>query len=132
VKRFQDETIERARRDGYVETLAGRRRTLRDIDSKNGMIRSAAERTAINTPIQGTAADMIKLAMIHVEAALRKAKLQARMLLQVHDELLFEMPASEVEQAREIIVDAMKHALKLPGVEAEVEAGTGANWLEAH
>jgi DNA polymerase-1 len=76
---------------------------------------------------------MIKLAMIHVDAALTKAGLQARMLLQVHDELLFEMPASEADQARAIIVDAMKNALQLPhGVQAEVEAGTGTNWLQAH
>jgi DNA polymerase-1 len=87
----------------------------------------------MNTPIQGTAADMIKLAMIHVDTALTKAGLQARMLLQVHDELLFEMPASEADQARAIIVDAMKNALQLPhGVQAEVEAGTGTNWLQAH
>lgn len=132
IKRFMDQIVADARRSGHVETLSRRRRAIRDLSSANATVRGQAERVAMNTPIQGTAADMIKLAMIHVEAALRKAKLQARMLLQVHDELLFEMPASEVEQAREIIVDAMKHALKLPGVEAEVEAGTGANWLEAH
>jgi DNA polymerase-1 len=86
----------------------------------------------MNTSIQGTAADMIKLAMIHVATALKKARLQTRMLLQVHDELLFEMPESEVDQARTIILDAMKNALPLEGVPVEVEAGTGLNWLQAH
>lgn len=132
IKRFMDQIVADARRGGHVETLSGRRRAIRDLTSANATVRGQAERVAMNTPIQGTAADMIKLAMIHVDAALRKGKLQTRMLLQVHDELLFEMPASEVEQAREIIVHAMKNALKLPGVEAEVEVGIGANWLEAH
>ena len=85
----------------------------------------------MNTPIQGTAADMIKLAMVKVENALRAARLKTRMLLQVHDELLFEVPADEVEHAREIILEAMKTALPL-SVPIEVEAGTGQNWLEAH
>ena len=86
----------------------------------------------MNTPIQGTAADMIKLAMIHLATALKQAGLQTRMLLQVHDELLFEMPESEVDQARTIILEAMKNALPLEGVPVEVEAGTGLNWLQAH
>lgn len=132
IKRFMDQIVADAKKHGYVETLTKRRRMIRDITSANATVRGQAERVAMNTPIQGTAADMIKLAMIHVDAALTKAGLQARMLLQVHDELLFEMPASEADQARAIIVDAMKNALKLPGVEAEVEAGTGANWLQAH
>jgi DNA polymerase-1 len=132
VKHFMEKVVEDAKQCGYVETLTGRRRTIRDITSGNATVRGAAERVAMNTPIQGTAADMIKLAMINVDAALTKAGLQTRMLLQVHDELLFEMPENEVEQARTIILDAMKNALPLEGVPVEVEAGTGLNWLQAH
>lgn len=132
IKRFMDQIIVDAKRVGYVSTLTGRRRTIRDIASGNATTRGAAERVAMNTPIQGTAADMIKLAMIHTENALRKAGLRTRMLLQVHDELLFEVPENEVEQARTLILDAMKNALPLEGVPVEVEAGTGANWLQAH
>jgi len=132
VKRFMEQIVEDAKKIGHVETLTKRRRIIRDLTSANATIRGAAERVAMNTPIQGTAADMIKLAMIHVDNALTKAGLQCRMLLQVHDELLFEMPASEVEQARAIILDAMRNALPLEGVPVEVEAGTGLNWLQAH
>jgi DNA polymerase-1 len=132
VKHFMEKVVEDAKQCGYVETLTGRRRTIRDITSGNATVRGAAERVAMNTPIQGTAADMIKLAMIHVDAALTKAGLKTRMLLQVHDELLFEMPESEVEQARTIILNAMKNALPLESVPVEVEAGTGQNWLQAH
>jgi DNA polymerase-1 len=132
IKRFMDQIVADAKKHGYVETLTKRRRSIRDITSANATIRGQAERVAMNTPIQGTAADMIKLAMIHVDAALTKAGLKTRMLLQVHDELLFEMPESEVDQARVIILDAMKNALPLEGVPVEVEAGTGLNWLQAH
>jgi DNA polymerase I len=132
VKRFMEQIVLDARQCGYVKTLTGRRRIIRDLTSGNATVRGAAERVAMNTPIQGTAADMIKLAMINVDAALTKAGLQTRMLLQVHDELLFEMPESEVEQARVIILDAMRNALPLKGVPVEVEAGTGTNWLQAH
>ena len=132
VKRFMEQIVEDAKTRGYVETLTGRRRIIRDITRGNGTSRAAAERVAMNTPIQGTAADMIKLAMIHLATALKQAGLQTRMLLQVHDELLFEMPESEVDQARTIILEAMKNALPLEGVPVEVEAGTGLNWLQAH
>lgn len=132
IKRFMDQIVADAKKHGYVETLTKRRRMIRDLTSANATVRGQAERVAMNTPIQGTAADMIKLAMIHVDAALTKAGLKCRMLLQVHDELLFEMPANEVDQAREIILNAMKNALPLEGVPVEVEAGTGSNWLEAH
>jgi DNA polymerase-1 len=131
VKRFQDETIEQARRDGYVETLTGRRRTLRDINSKNGMIRSAAERTAINTPIQGTAADMIKIAMVRVARLLDEGGYRTRMLLQVHDELVFDLHRGEKDELVPKIGEAMKTALPL-AVPVVVESGTGENWLEAH
>ncbi len=131
VKRYQDETIEQARRDGYVETLTGRRRHLRDINSKNGMIRSAAERTAINTPIQGTAADMIKIAMVRVAELLDERGTRTRMLLQVHDELVFDLHREEKEELVPKIEEAMKNALPLD-VPVVVESGTGENWLEAH
>ncbi len=123
--------VEQAREKGYVETLCGRRRTLPDIDSKNGSIRNAAERNAINMPIQGTAADMIKLAMIRIHRELQENKLQSRMLLQVHDELLFETAPGEENTLRQILTDAMTQALPLD-CPLEVTIGTGQNWLEAH
>ncbi|MCB1228088.1 MAG: DNA polymerase I [Verrucomicrobiales bacterium] len=133
IQRYIDEVITTTRSKGYVETLSGRRRYIRDLDSANATIRGAAERVAVNTPIQGTAADMIKLAMIRVDEDLRAGGMQTRMLLQVHDELLFEAPEHEVPTARLLIIEAMRHALPLPhGVPAEVECGTGSNWLEAH
>jgi DNA polymerase-1 len=132
VLRYTRQIVEDARRHGYVETLTGRRRLIRDLDSANATVRGAAERVAMNTPIQGTAADMIKLAMIRIDDALRKAGLQTRMLLQVHDELLFELPEAEVEPARAIILTEMRNALPLGDVPVEVEAGIGHNWLEAH
>ena len=131
VKQFMDHTVAEARRHGYVETITGRRRYLRDINSGNWNIRSAAERTAINTPIQGTAADMIKLAMIRVEHMLRKEKLHARMILQVHDELVLEMPEDEQLLVAPLVEQAMLEALPLE-VPVVVETGSGQNWLEAH
>lgn len=132
IKRYMEQTVENARRDGYVETIKGRRRTIRDINSANATVRGGAERMAMNTPIQGTAADMIKLAMIHVAKALETSGLKTRMLLQVHDELLFEVPQDEVDQAKALILHEMRNALPLEGVPVEVEAGVGINWLEAH
>tara|TARA_R110000850_G_scaffold7548_10_gene27397 strand:- start:6792 stop:7328 length:537 start_codon:yes stop_codon:yes gene_type:complete len=131
VKTFQEETIEQAKSDGYVETLTGRRRYLRDIDSRNGMIRAAAERTAINTPIQGTAADMIKIAMVTVANLIKEGGYQSRMLLQVHDELVFDLHKEEANELIPKIEEAMKDALPL-SVPIVVESGTGENWLEAH
>jgi DNA polymerase I len=131
VKGYLDQIVIDAKRHGYVETLSGRRRYLRDINSANATIRAGAERVAMNAPIQGTAADMIKLAMIRVDHALQEAGLRTRMLLQVHDELLFELPPEEVPQAKALIEEAMKNALEL-SVPVEVETGTGQNWLEAH
>jgi len=131
VKAFQERTIEQAKSDGYVETLTGRRRYLRDIDSRNGTIRAAAERTAINTPIQGTAADMIKIAMVKVADLLKGSDYQTRMLLQVHDELVFDLHKEEQEELIPKIKQAMKNALPL-SVPIVVESGTGENWLEAH
>jgi DNA polymerase-1 len=131
VKAYMDREVEDARKRGFVVTLTGRRRYLRDINSSNATIRNATERVAMNTPIQGTAADLIKLAMVKVDQLLREGGFKTRMLLQVHDELLFEVPQEEVEQVKPLIVDAMQHALPLR-VPVLVETGTGANWLEAH
>ena len=132
IKRYMDATIAGARQTGFVETLCGRRRYLRDIGSANQTVRSAAERTAINTPIQGSAADMIKLAMVRIETSLRARGLRSRMILQVHDELVFEVPVEEKETIRPLVLEAMIGALPLEGVPVLVECGFGANWLEAH
>lgn len=131
LKRWQDETIEFSRMYGYVETATGRRRYLRDINSKNATIRGAAERTAINSPIQGTAADMIKIAMISIQKELEKRTLKTRMLLQVHDELVFELHKDESDQVPAIVEECMVNALPL-GVPIVVETGLGENWLDAH
>ncbi len=132
IKEYIDRTIAGARQSGFVETLCGRRRYLRDINSANQTVRQAAERTAINTPIQGTAADMIKLAMVRIAAAIRENRLRSRLLLQVHDELVFEVPLDEKETIRPLVERLMTDALPLDGVPVVVESGFGANWLEAH
>ncbi|GAC1337576.1 MAG: DNA polymerase I [Myxococcales bacterium] len=131
VKAWLDGTIEAARRDGQVTTLFGRRRFLPDIHSKNPAARNAAERTAVNTPIQGTAADLMKRAMLDVDRALRAAGLRAKMLLQVHDELVLEAPPEEVEAAGVIVVAGMRGAGDL-AVPLEVELGEGDTWGAAH
>jgi len=131
VKAFMDKTIEKARELGYVETVSGRRRYLIGIADRNAMVRSAAERTAINTPIQGTAADMIKLAMVRVDEALQEKGLKTRMVLQVHDELVFDLYRDEETLVRELVEDCMKNALLLD-VPIVVETGVGQSWLEAH
>ncbi len=131
MKEYISETIESARKNGYVSTLLGRRRYLPDINSRNQPVRSNAERQAINMPIQGTAADMIKLAMIRIHARLAAERLSARMLLQVHDELVFEVPAAEAEAAGRLVRDEMEAALPLT-VPVLVDVGIGGNWLEAH
>jgi len=131
VNQYIFDTLAAARKDGYVSTLLGRRRYLPDLNSKNFNVRSNAERQAINMPIQGTAADMIKLAMVHIHSRLRDERIGATMLLQVHDELVFEIAESEERKAESVIVEEMKNALPL-SVPVEVEAGVGKNWLEAH
>ncbi len=113
VKRFMSEIVEQARRDGYVTTLLGRRRLVPEIGVKNRVRREFAERTAINTPIQGTAADIIKLAMLKVEKALAASGIAAELLLQIHDELVFEVPVAEVGEAKELICGAMERAMAL-------------------
>ena len=133
IKEFMDRTIQEARESGYVETLAGRRRYFPDLTSGNPTIRGNAERAAINTPIQGSAADMIKLAMIRIDALLRETPYQTRMLLQVHDELVFDLAPEEQSELVPKILHAMQTALPLPGdVPILVEHGTGPNWLAAH
>ena len=131
VKAYMENIVAEARSRGYVETLTGRRRYLRDINSSNMTVRSAAERVTMNAPIQGTAADMIKLAMVHVDKTLRDGGFKTRMLLQVHDELLFEVPKNEVERVKPIITRSMSDAITLK-VPVLVETGTGRTWLEAH
>jgi DNA polymerase-1 len=111
--------------------MKGRRRYMPQIHSSNRQLREFAERTSINTPIQGSAADMIKIAMINVHEAIKKANLESKMILQVHDELVFEVPKQEVDRMVVIIKEGMESALKLK-VPVKVEIGTGENWLEAH
>ena len=129
VRRFIDRTLDEARRDGRVQTLFGRVRPIPDILSKNANLRGFAERTAVNTPLQGTAADLIKLAMIRIDAELQKRKLQSRMLLQVHDELVFEAPKDEVEELRVLVKQEMENVRPLL-VPLEVEIGVGSNWRD--
>jgi DNA polymerase-1 len=131
VKEYINDTIDTARVSGYVETLLGRRRYLPDLNSHNQNIRQNAERQAINMPIQGTAADMIKLAMISIDRAFTKALLETKMLLQVHDELVFELKKDEEKEVRRLVTNHMQESLKLD-VPLEVEIGVGKNWLEAH
>ncbi|MCB0627502.1 MAG: DNA polymerase I, partial [Saprospiraceae bacterium] len=132
LNRYMTQAVEEARKNGYVKTLMGRRRYLRDIDSRNGVIRSHAERNAINTPIQGTAADMIKMAMVGIHRLLKEGEYQTRMILQVHDELVFDAHRSEVDELTPLIEEQMKNAIPKLKVPIEVEIGQGENWLEAH
>lgn len=132
LKKYMDETVNFARENGYVITLLGRKRILRDINSRNGLARTNAERMAINTPIQGTAADMIKLAMIDIDKAMSKLDLKSKMILQVHDELVFDVYKPELEDLKKLIDDKMKNAIPELNVPIIVEMGTGDNWLEAH
>ena len=131
VKEYMDRAIEKARKDEYVETILGRRRYLRDINSRNQTMRGFAERNAINAPIQGSAADLIKVAMIDVHNWMKKEKLKSKMILQVHDELVFDAHKDEVEILKKNIPGLMSNAIKL-AVPVEVEVGLGKDWLEAH
>lgn len=131
VKQYMDNAILKAREKGYVETLLGRRRNLKDINSPNAIVRGHAERNAINAPIQGTAADIIKLAMINIDRVFTEKKLKSKMILQVHDELVFDVVKSEVETVQKIVKHEMEKAVDFP-VPLTVEYNTGSNWLEAH
>jgi DNA polymerase-1 len=131
VRRFIDEVVRKARDLGYAETLLGRRRAIPELQSRNFTIRQLGERLAINTPIQGTSADLIKKAMIDINLEIKKEKLGVKMLLQVHDELLFEVPRHEREPADELIRRKME-SVRVLDVPLKVEIGWGANWTEAH
>ena len=132
-QKYMEDTINFAREHGYVQTIMGRKRWLRDINSSNFTVRGFAERNAINSPIQGTAADMIKLAMIKVHAAMKKEGFKSRMILQVHDELVFDATKDEVKELRPLIIECMQAAMLLPNkVPVIAECGEGKNWLDAH
>jgi DNA polymerase-1 len=131
VKEYMDWSIEQARDKEYVETIMGRKRYLKDINARNGMIRAMAERNAINAPIQGSAADIIKIAMIEIDNEIVKRKMQSKMLLQVHDELVFDMHQSEVVILKSLVKNKMEQAVSLL-VPLIVDIGEGDNWLKAH
>jgi DNA polymerase-1 len=133
ITEYMSNTIRFAQEKGYVETLMGRKRWLRDINSSNFTVRGFAERNAINSPIQGTAADMIKMAMIRVQSDMKKIGFKSRMILQVHDELVFDARRDEVGELKALIIEGMQAAMPLPNqVPVIAEAGIGENWLEAH
>jgi DNA polymerase I len=131
IRNYMDQGIENAKAKGYVETILGRRRYLPDIHSSNQTVRGFAERNAINAPIQGSAADMIKIAMVSIDAALRTQKLKTKMLLQVHDELVFDVHKKELDTIKPLVKELMEKALPLD-IPVLAEVGTGPNWLEAH
>ena len=129
VRAFIETTLAEGRERGYVATCLGRRRYLPDLNSGNPVARNAAERMAMNAPIQGSSADMIKLAMVRVDAALRARKLQTRMLLQVHDELVFESPVQEVEEVKRLVRELMESAMPL-SVRIKVDVKAGDDWSQ--
>ena len=131
MQEYLDQTIEFAQKHEYVETITGRRRYIRDINARNQMVRGGAERNAINAPIQGTAADMIKIAMVEIHELLRARKTKTKLLLQVHDELVFDLALDEKDELIPLIEEKMKSAIPME-IPILVESGTGANWLEAH
>ena len=131
VKQYMDDVILSARENGYVETIYGRKRYLADINSKNAAVRSFNERNAINAPLQGSAADIIKVSMINVFERLKKEGLKSKLILQVHDELVFDVLSNEVEVLERIVVEEMENVIKL-SVPLIAECGSGKNWLEAH
>ncbi len=131
VARYMDQIRASAKANGYVETVFGRRLWLPEINSPNGPRRQAAERAAINAPMQGTAADLIKLAMIQVQQALEQEQLRSRLVLQVHDELVLEVPEGEVDRLRQLLPEKMENVAKL-SIPLIVEVGSGLNWDQAH
>ena len=131
VKKYMEEAVEKGRKKEYVETIMGRRRYLRDINSRNAVVRGMAERNAINAPIQGSAADIIKMAMICIHRRIKEEGLRSRMLIQVHDELNFKCYKPEQEQLERLVVNCMEHVVSL-SVPLTVSTGFGANWYEAH
>jgi DNA polymerase-1 len=131
IKKYMDDQVAFARDHGYVETITGRRRYLKDIESRNAVVRGHSERNAVNAPIQGSAADIIKLAMIEVDRAMHAVNMRSKMLLQVHDELVFDVYKDELEELKALVVEKMEAAVSLE-VPMVAEVGTGSNWLEAH
>lgn len=131
LKKYMDSIVHEARENGYVETLSKRRRYLPDINSANAVVRGFAERNAVNAPIQGSAADIIKMAMVKVQEEMKKRKLQSKMILQVHDELVFDVLKSEIEEMKVLVKDVMENAVDI-GVPTEVQVDLGDNWLDAH
>ncbi len=130
--KYMDDTVESARIKGYAETLCGRRRYFPNINSSNRMLKNADERAAINMPIQGTASDMLKIAMISIDKEMSNRNLKSKMILQVHDELVFDVVQTELDELRELVVEKMRTALPLGDVPVVVDTGTGINWFEAH
>ncbi len=131
LRQYMSDQVHFARENGYVQTVLGRRRYLKDINSRNAVVRGAAERNAVNAPIQGSAADIIKIAMIHIHDKLKQGNYKTKMLLQVHDELVFDVFKSELETVKPIIQTEMENAYKLK-VPLIVDLDVGENWLEAH
>jgi DNA polymerase-1 len=131
ISSYIEDTLTAARENGYVETIFGRKRYLPDINSRNATVRALAERNAINAPIQGTSADIIKLAMINTDRRIRQEGLQSRMILQIHDELVFDTTPSEVERLEAIVREEMENVIEL-SIPLTVECNHGYNWLEAH
>ena len=131
VKQYMEKSVEKARKQGYVETIMGRRRYLRDINSRNAVVRGVAERNAVNAPIQGSAADIIKKAMICIHQEIARRGLKSKMILQVHDELNFKCHREELEELKGLVVDCMENVIKL-AVPLTVSTGYGKNWYEAH
>ena len=131
VKKYISATLDQARSDNYVETLLGRRRSVWDINSQNALKRQAAERIAINMPIQGSAAELIKIAMIDVQKNIESKHLSSKLILQIHDELLFEFPAEEKDVLIPLVKESMENAMKLK-VPIIVDYGSGKDWFEAH
>jgi len=131
IKQFMDAQIELARKNGFVQTIKGRKRYLKDINSANAMVRGMAERNAINAPIQGSAADIIKIAMINIYRQLKEQQLKSKMVLQVHDELNFDVFKPELEAVKEIVKTGMESVIDI-GVHLTVEMNAAKNWLDAH
>jgi DNA polymerase-1 len=130
--KYMDETVESARAHGFAETLCGRRRYFKNINSKNRMLKTADERAAINMPIQGTASDMLKIAMIKIDKVMRDRKMKSKMILQVHDELVFDVVKSELDELKELVIENMSNALSLGSIPVVVDTGVGENWFVAH
>ena len=131
IKTYIDQQIRFAQQHGYVETIMHRRRYLRDISSQNAIVRGFDERNAVNAPIQGSAADLIKIAMIRIFHELNQRQLKSKMIMQVHDELIFEVYKPELEEVKQVVADNMTHAISL-SIPLDIDMNTGENWLEAH